>query len=77
MIPHKNYVQRLYRQALRTAFDHHAERWHEYRQACLEIRQRFDSNRSEQNIHRIQALVKETEEELERKAHPRPFKCMN
>ena len=75
-IPHKNYIQRLYRQALRTAFDHHAETWPTYRQECLAIRKRFEMNRHEQNTVRIKALVKDLEDELTTKAHPRPFKCI-
>ena len=75
-IPHRNYVQRLYRQALRTAFDHHAFEWAVYRQHCLRIRARFDANRHETNPVRIKALIKEAEEELVKEAHPRPFKCI-
>lgn len=58
-IPHKNYVQRLYKRALRTAFDHYA--WHRpvYRQHCLAIRQRFDDNRNEMNPVRVQAVCRE------------------
>lgn len=73
-VPHKNYVQRLYRQALRSAFDHYS--WHHdiYRQHCLLIRSRFEQNRTETNPIRIEALVRDTEEELERNKHVRPFK---
>ena len=74
-VSHKTYIQRLYRQSLRTAFDHYAFDWGVYRQHCLKIRARFDANKSETNPVRIKALVKETEEELAREAHSRPFKC--
>eukprot|EP00158_Paraphelidium_tribonemae_P007791 Partr_v1_DN28361_c1_g2_i1_m78498 putative LYR family len=73
-ISHTAYVQRLYRESLRTAFDHHAFQWDIYRQHCLRIRARFEANRAEENPIRIKALVKETEDELASRAHPRPFK---
>lgn len=72
-VPHRNYVQRLYRQALKTAFDHHAYERDIYRQHCLHIRARFEANRNETNPVRIQALVRQTEEELLENKHPRPY----
>jgi NADH dehydrogenase (ubiquinone) 1 beta subcomplex subunit 9 len=75
-IPHKNYIQRLYRQALRSAYDHYSFKWDIYRQHCLHIRARFEANKHESNPVRIEALVRQTEEELEQNKHPRPFKCI-
>ena len=72
-IPHRNYVQRLYKKALRTVFDHYAYERQIYRQHCLLVRQRFDQNANETNPIRIQALVRECEEELELNKHKKPF----
>ena len=74
-VPHKNYIQRLYKRALRTAFDHYAWERPIYRQHCLKIRQRFEENRHENNPVRVEALVRKTEQELEEFRHPRPCIC--
>ncbi|KAI3635096.1 hypothetical protein MIR68_006662 [Amoeboaphelidium protococcarum] len=73
-VPHKNYIQRLYKRALKSAFDHHAYERDIFRQHCLKIRSRFEENRNEQNPVRIEALVRSFEKELELNAHVRPFK---
>lgn len=75
-VQHKNYIQRLYRQALRTVFDHYAWERPIYRQHCIQVRQRFEANRHETNPLRVEALVRKTELELEEMAHPRPYKRM-
>jgi NADH dehydrogenase (ubiquinone) 1 beta subcomplex subunit 9 len=71
-IPHKLCIQRLYKRALRNAYDHYAFEREIYRQHCLLIRSRFEANKDETNVVRIKALVKQAEDELEEKKHPRP-----
>jgi NADH dehydrogenase (ubiquinone) 1 beta subcomplex subunit 9 len=73
-IPHKNYIQRLYKQGLRTVFDHYALNRDIYRQHCLKLRSRFEANRNESNPVRIEALVRAAEEELAKTRHLKPFK---
>ena len=66
----KQIVQRLYKQCMYTARSY-APCFDDYRQYCLEIRQRFDANKNASNPNQ---LVQETRDLLRQWAHPIPYR---
>ncbi|KAI7907032.1 uncharacterized protein BX663DRAFT_494591 [Cokeromyces recurvatus] len=70
---HRLHVQSLYKRSLKLSLDWYIQRdlW---RQKALQIRARFDQNKNITNPKQIQALVQNTEKELQEWAHPDPYK---
>ncbi|KAJ1919804.1 hypothetical protein H4219_001713 [Mycoemilia scoparia] len=71
---HTRYVCRLYKQALNTAYDWYPNRLLS-RPIMLQIRAHFEANRNESNPIRLQQILRETEDELQKYKHPLPYKC--
>lgn len=71
---HRRHVQSLYKRSLKLALDWYIQRdlW---RQKALDIRAQFERNKHVTNPKEIQALLKNTEKELQSWAHPDPYKC--
>lgn len=65
-------VSSLFRQALRTAFDH-SMKWDVYRNATINIRQQFDANKDISNPEELEKAIKRTQEKLAEWSHPDPY----
>ena len=71
--PHCSIVRSLYKKALRTSFDYLALDRKHYRQTCITIRQRFESNRDVQDPVKIRELIALTDTILEDVKHKEPY----
>ncbi|CAG8498032.1 300_t:CDS:2 [Ambispora gerdemannii] len=71
---HQQYVKQLYRRSLKLSLDWYGFRsiW---RQKALEIRERFDANRTVTSSYELRRILEEAEEELEHYRHPEPSYC--
>ncbi|CAH6718841.1 hypothetical protein CLIB1444_01S15698 [[Candida] jaroonii] len=65
-------VTGLFRQALRTAFDH-SIKWELYRAETIKIRKQFDANKSVSDPQLLEELIKKTEDKLQEWKHPDPY----
>ncbi|ORY56533.1 hypothetical protein BCR35DRAFT_309777 [Leucosporidium creatinivorum] len=70
---HRRYVQHLYRRALKGAQDWYVRRdlW---RNKAIEIRVQFERNRHVKDPRAVAALLNEAEKEVQRMAHPDPYR---
>ncbi|CEQ39654.1 SPOSA6832_01196, partial [Sporobolomyces salmonicolor] len=66
---HRQYVQHLYRRALKGAQD--CDLW---RNKAIEIRAQFERNRNVRDPRAVAALLNEAEKEVQRLAHPDPYR---
>ncbi|KAI3404984.1 hypothetical protein KGF56_002235 [Candida oxycetoniae] len=65
-------VASLFRQAMRTAFDH-ALKFEVYRNATLDIRAQFEANRHVSDPEQLERLIQKTEAKLAHWKHPDPY----
>lgn len=65
-------VSALYRQALRTAFDH-AIKWDIYRKECVRIRSQFEVNRHIDTPEELEEAIAKTTAKLNEWKHPDPY----
>ncbi|CAD1813406.1 Complex 1 protein (LYR family) protein [Candida parapsilosis] len=65
-------VSSLFRQALRTAFDH-SLKFDLYRAQTINIRSQFDANKHVSNAEELEHLIKLTEAKLKEWKHPDPY----
>ncbi|RCK55418.1 NADH dehydrogenase [ubiquinone] 1 beta subcomplex subunit 9 [Candida viswanathii] len=65
-------VASLFRQALRTAFDH-LMKWDVYRNATIAIRQQFDANKHISTPEELDRAIKIAEAKLKEWKHPDPY----
>lgn len=72
---HRRHVQSLYKRSLKLALDWYIQRdlW---RQKALDIRAQFERNKHVTSPKELQALLKETEKQLQEWAHPDPYRRM-
>ncbi|OMJ22977.1 NADH dehydrogenase [ubiquinone] 1 beta subcomplex subunit 9 [Smittium culicis] len=70
---HTRHVQKLYKQSLQAA-----QNWYtsseKFRPVALAIRRHFEQNRYEASPVRLQELIRETEEYIEKFRHPLPYR---
>ncbi|CAG8440397.1 5075_t:CDS:2 [Ambispora leptoticha] len=72
-VTHQQYVKQLYRRSLKLSLDWYGFR-NIWRQKALEIRERFEANRSVTSSYELKRILEEAEEELEHYRHPEPYK---
>ncbi|CAK9439945.1 uncharacterized protein LODBEIA_P40450 [Lodderomyces beijingensis] len=65
-------VSSLFRQAMRTAFDH-ALRFDLYRQATQDIRAQFEANREVSDPEELERIIGATRAKLREWKHPDPY----
>lgn len=65
-------VSSLFRQALRTAFDH-SLKFDLYRAQTINIRSQFEANKHVSNPEELEGLIKATEAKLKEWKHPDPY----
>ncbi|GAA5918878.1 hypothetical protein JCM1841_006655 [Sporobolomyces salmonicolor] len=70
---HRQYVQHLYRRALKGAQDWYV-RSDLWRNKAIEIRAQFERNRNVRDPRAVAALLNEAEKEVQRLAHPDPYR---
>ena len=62
-------VTSLFRQALRTAYDH-SMRWDVYRDATINIRRQFEANKHISSQQELEAVINKTKAKLAEWKHP-------
>ncbi|EDK46788.1 hypothetical protein PVL30_005712 [Lodderomyces elongisporus] len=65
-------IASLFRQAMRTAFDH-SLKFDVYRNATINIRSQFQANKDVSDPEEVDRLVKECEAKLQHWKHPDPY----
>ncbi|EGV63918.1 hypothetical protein PSN45_004003 [Yamadazyma tenuis] len=65
-------ISSLFRQSLRTAFDH-SMKFDIYRQQTISIRKQFDANKHISNPQELEAAIASTKAKLAEWAHPDPY----
>lgn len=65
-------VASLFRQALRTAYDH-SLKFDAYRAETIKIRAEFDANKSIDNVEKLEQVIAETKARLAYFEHPDPY----
>ena len=65
-------VTSLFRQALRTAYDH-SMRWDVYRDATINISRQFEANKHISSQQELEAVINKTKAKLAEWKHPDPY----